>query len=111
VQIDYDVVHLRTSLVKLFVLLQLNFEEVIQIIELRRFGGAPKGYPFAALRSAAALLLIWVIWKNRMVGCPGAVSARLHTPKTLGAPPLLCNYAFACPPPAAALLRRSVPAM
>jgi hypothetical protein len=49
VQIDYDVVHLRTSLVQLFVLLQLNFEEVVQIIELRRFGGAPEGYPFAAL--------------------------------------------------------------
>jgi hypothetical protein len=45
VQIDYDVVHLRTSLVQLFVLLQLNFEEVVQIIELRRFGGAPNGYP------------------------------------------------------------------
>jgi hypothetical protein len=49
VQIDYDVVHLRTSLFQLFVLLQLNFEEVVQIIELRRFGGAPNGYPFAAL--------------------------------------------------------------
>jgi hypothetical protein len=49
VQIDYDVVHLRTSLVQLFVLLQLNFEEVVQIIELRRFGGVPNGYPFAAL--------------------------------------------------------------
>jgi hypothetical protein len=49
VQIDYDVVQLRTSLVQLFVLLQLNFEEVVQIIELRRFGGAPNGYPFAAL--------------------------------------------------------------
>jgi hypothetical protein len=49
VQIDYDVVHLRTSLVQLSVLLQLNFEEVVQIIELRRFGGAPNGYPFAAL--------------------------------------------------------------
>jgi hypothetical protein len=49
VQIDYDVVHLRTSSVQLFVLLQLNFEEVVQIIELRRFGGAPNGYPFAAL--------------------------------------------------------------
>jgi hypothetical protein len=49
VQIDYDVVHLRTSLVQLFVLLPLNFEEVVQIIELRRFGGAPNGYPFAAL--------------------------------------------------------------
>jgi hypothetical protein len=44
VQIDYDVVHLRTSLVQLFV-----FEEVVQIIELKRFGGAPKRYPFAAL--------------------------------------------------------------
>jgi hypothetical protein len=49
VQIDYDVVHLRTSLVQLFVLLQLNFEEVVQIIELKRFRGAPKGYPFAAI--------------------------------------------------------------
>jgi 1-deoxy-D-xylulose 5-phosphate reductoisomerase len=49
VQIDYDVVHLRTSLVQLFVLLQLNFEEVVQIIELTRFGGALKGYTFAAL--------------------------------------------------------------
>jgi hypothetical protein len=52
VQIDYDVVHLRTSLVKLFVLLQLNFE-VVQIIELRGFGGAPNGYPFAALEGGA----------------------------------------------------------
>jgi hypothetical protein len=49
VQIDYNVVHLRTSLVQLFVLLQLNFEEVVQIIELRRFRGAPNDYPFAAL--------------------------------------------------------------
>jgi hypothetical protein len=49
VQIEYDVVHLRTSLVQLFALLQLNFEEVVQIIELMRFGGAPNGYPFAAL--------------------------------------------------------------
>jgi hypothetical protein len=48
VQIEYDVVHLRTSLVQLFALLQLNFE-VVQIIKLRRFGGAPNGYPFAAL--------------------------------------------------------------
>jgi hypothetical protein len=48
VQIDYDVVHLRTSLVQFFVLLQLNFEEVVQIIEPGRFGGAPNGYPFAA---------------------------------------------------------------
>jgi hypothetical protein len=49
VQIEYDVVHLRTSLVQLFVLLQLNFEEVAQIIELKRFRDAPNGYPFAAL--------------------------------------------------------------
>jgi hypothetical protein len=48
VQIEYDVVHLRTSLVQLFALLQLNFE-VVQIIELKRFGDAPNGYPFAAL--------------------------------------------------------------
>jgi hypothetical protein len=51
VQIENDVVHLRTSLVQLFALLQLNFEEVVQIIELRRFGGAPNGYPFAALQA------------------------------------------------------------
>jgi hypothetical protein len=30
-------------------LLQLNSEEVVQIIVLRRFVGAPNGYPFAAL--------------------------------------------------------------
>jgi hypothetical protein len=53
VQIDYDVVHLRTSLVQLFVLLQLNFEEIVQIIELRRFRGAPNGYPFAVLVNAS----------------------------------------------------------
>jgi hypothetical protein len=51
VQIDYDVLHLRTFLVQLSVLLRLNFE-VVQIIELRRFGGTPKGYPFAALASS-----------------------------------------------------------
>jgi hypothetical protein len=49
VQIEYDVVHLPTTLVQLFALLQLNFDEVVQIIELRRFGGAHNGYPFAAL--------------------------------------------------------------
>jgi hypothetical protein len=48
VQIDYDVVHFSTSLVQLFVLLQLNFEKS-RIIELNMFGGAPNGYPFAAL--------------------------------------------------------------
>jgi hypothetical protein len=53
VQIEYDVVHLRTFLVQLFVLLQLNFEEIVQIIEL---GGAPNGYPSAALRSLDAIL-------------------------------------------------------
>jgi hypothetical protein len=42
-------VQLRTSLCQLFAPLQLNLEEVVQIIELRRFGGAPNGYPFAAL--------------------------------------------------------------
>jgi hypothetical protein len=49
VQIDYDKVHLRTSLVQLFVSLLQNSAEVVQIIELKRFGGAPNGYPFAAL--------------------------------------------------------------
>jgi hypothetical protein len=50
VQIEYDVVHLRTYLFYLFAILKLNFEEIVQIIELWRFGGAPNGYPFAALR-------------------------------------------------------------
>jgi hypothetical protein len=57
VQIDYDVVHLPTSLVQLFVLLQLDLEEVVQIIELRRSRGAPNGYPFAALSSLPPRLL------------------------------------------------------
>jgi hypothetical protein len=48
-QVDYNVVHLRTSLVQLFVLLLQNFEKVLQMIELKRFGGVPNGYPFAAL--------------------------------------------------------------
>jgi hypothetical protein len=34
-------VHLRTSLVQLFVLILQNFEKVVQMIELKRFGGAP----------------------------------------------------------------------
>jgi hypothetical protein len=42
-------VHLRTSLVQSFVLLFQNFEELVQIIALKRFGGAPNGYPFAPL--------------------------------------------------------------
>jgi hypothetical protein len=37
VQIDYNVVHLRTFLVQLFVLLLQIFEKVVQIIELRDF--------------------------------------------------------------------------
>jgi hypothetical protein len=49
VQVDYNVVHLRTSLVQLFVLLLQNFEKVVQMIELKRFGGSPNGYPFAPL--------------------------------------------------------------
>jgi hypothetical protein len=49
VQVDYNVVHLRTSLVQLFVLLLQNFEKLVQMIELKRFGGAPNGYPFAPL--------------------------------------------------------------
>jgi hypothetical protein len=59
VQIEYDVVHLRTSLVQLFALLHLNFEEVVQIIELRRFGGAPNGYLFAALVHHTPCILFW----------------------------------------------------
>jgi hypothetical protein len=55
-QIDYNVVHLQTSLVQLFVLLLQKFEEVVQIIELKRFGGAPNGYPFAPLPMVPALL-------------------------------------------------------
>jgi hypothetical protein len=47
VQVDYNVVHLRTSLVQSFVLLLQSFEKVVQMIELKRFGGAPNGYPFA----------------------------------------------------------------
>jgi hypothetical protein len=37
VQVDYNAVHLRTSLVQLFVLLLQNFEKVVQMIELKRF--------------------------------------------------------------------------
>jgi hypothetical protein len=48
VQVDYNVVYLRTSLVQLFVLLLQNFEKVVQMIELNKFGGAPNGYPFRA---------------------------------------------------------------
>jgi hypothetical protein len=45
VQVDYNVVHLRTSLLQLFLLLFQNFEKVVQMIKLKRFGGAPNGYP------------------------------------------------------------------
>jgi hypothetical protein len=48
VQVDYNVMRLRTSLVQLFVLLQ-NLEKVVQMIELKRFVGAPNDYPFAPL--------------------------------------------------------------
>jgi hypothetical protein len=51
VQVDYNVVHLRTSLVQLFVLLLQNFEKLVQMIELKRFGGAPNGYPFTPLNA------------------------------------------------------------
>jgi hypothetical protein len=75
VQIDYDVVHLRISLVQLFILLQLNFE-IAQIIELRRFGGALNGYPFAALVAMedahSTLDLTYVGNKNQLVAqCKG----------------------------------------
>jgi transcriptional antiterminator len=43
VQVDYNVVHLRNSLVQLFVLLLQNFEKVVQMIELKSFEGAPNG--------------------------------------------------------------------
>jgi hypothetical protein len=56
VQIEYDVVHLQTSLVQLFVLLQLNFKEIVQIIEQKRFRDAPNGYPSAALNPSVVHL-------------------------------------------------------
>jgi hypothetical protein len=49
VRVDYNVVHLRTSLVQLFVPFLQNFGKIVQMIELKRFGGAPNGYPFAPL--------------------------------------------------------------
>jgi hypothetical protein len=61
VQVDYNVVHLRTFLVQLFVLLQ-NFEKVVQMIELKRFGGAPNGYPFAPLFVASQVVLLGETW-------------------------------------------------
>jgi hypothetical protein len=54
VQVNYNVVHLRTSLVQLFVLLLQNFEKLVQTIELKRFGGAPNDYPFAPLQISLA---------------------------------------------------------
>jgi hypothetical protein len=56
VRIRY-VVHLRTSLLQLFALLQFNFEVVVQIIELRRFGGAPNSYLFAGLSGTTLRVL------------------------------------------------------
>jgi hypothetical protein len=35
--------------VQLFVLFLQNFEKLVQMIELKRFRGAPNGYPFAPL--------------------------------------------------------------
>jgi hypothetical protein len=58
VQVDYNVVHLRTSLVQLFVLLLQNFEKVVQMIKLKRFGGAPNGYPLAPLSDHGPILLL-----------------------------------------------------
>jgi hypothetical protein len=54
VQVDYNVVHLRTSLVQLFVLLLQNFEKLVQMIELKRFGGTLNGCLFAPLGDAIA---------------------------------------------------------
>jgi hypothetical protein len=51
VQVDYNVVHFQTSLVQLFILLLQTFEKALKMIELKRFEGAPNGYPFAPLLS------------------------------------------------------------
>jgi hypothetical protein len=64
VQVDYNVVHLRTSLVQSFVLLFQNFEELVQIIALKRFGGAPNGYPFAPLVFLAACAICLPIFPS-----------------------------------------------
>jgi hypothetical protein len=45
-------VHLQTSLVQSFVLLFQNFEEVVQIIALKRFGCAPHYNQLAPLQTA-----------------------------------------------------------
>jgi hypothetical protein len=50
VQVDYNVVHLPTSKVQSSILFLQNFEKVVKMIKLKRFGGAPNGYPFAPLR-------------------------------------------------------------
>jgi hypothetical protein len=44
-------VHLQTSLVQSFVLAFQNFEKVVQIIALKRFGGAPHHNQLAPLTS------------------------------------------------------------
>jgi hypothetical protein len=72
VQVDYNVVHLQTSLVQLFVLLLQNFEKVVQMIELERFGGAPNDYPFAPL---ALIELVVVRIVPRVLGAVGSVGA------------------------------------
>jgi hypothetical protein len=82
VQVDYNVVHLRTSLVQLFVLLLQNFEKVVQKIELKRFGGAPNGYPFAPLQfigysSATKSGQSSTAFRYCTYSCPCADSSRL----------------------------------
>jgi hypothetical protein len=49
-------VHLQTSLVQSFVLLFQKFEEVVQIIALKRFGGAPHYNQLAPLPMLNILL-------------------------------------------------------
>lgn len=49
-----SVVHLRTSLMQLFVLFFQFFEKVVQINELKRFGGTRNGCLFARLGDAIA---------------------------------------------------------
>jgi hypothetical protein len=74
VQVDYNVVHLRTSIVHLFVLLQ-NFEKVVQMIELNRFGGAPNGYPFAPLdgnENNELYLCSRIVW-NKLPVCQNVI--------------------------------------
>jgi hypothetical protein len=60
--------------------LKLNFEQVMQIIELKRFRSAPNGYPFAALigRHPKVFGHLSVSGLSRMAGSPGrATTTRL----------------------------------